>query len=65
VELSLKVFAGFADGTVLVNRLADAFEAQGDEDADGDDDDVDGKIFEGVSWAFRAVNFHRESGVLV
>jgi hypothetical protein len=54
----VEVFAGVADDAVHIDGFTDALKAKGDEDAYGDDNDMDGEVFEGVCRAFRAVNFH-------
>jgi hypothetical protein len=61
LEFCAKVFAGVTDDAVHIDGFADTFKTKGDEDANRDDDDVDEKVFEGISGAFGAVNFHRRS----
>jgi len=55
------ILARLANQMAVVNGLADTLEAERDQDADGDDSNVYGEVFEAVNGALRSVEFHARS----
>jgi hypothetical protein len=63
-EFRLEVLPGFVDQVGVLHRFYEALESECDEDADGDDRDVDAKLFHAADGALRRVNVHAWAAVL-
>ena len=58
-HLCMHAFARLAHQMPVVQRLPQAFQPQGDQDADRHDADVNEKVLEAVDGSLRRMDFHK------